>query len=99
MFVIVTDPDGNFDRGELEVSVQPLPFVKLDLTLPNTVSLIKNEEHHIDLNRYLDIEPQEVFNDIVWEAIPSEHVSVIIKNRILTLRPQRDWIGTSEKSK
>ena len=99
MFVIVTDPDGNFDRGELEVSVQPLPFVKLDLTLPNTVSLIKNEEHHIDLNRYLDIEPREVFNDIVWEAISSEHVSVIIKNRILTLRPQRDWVGASEKVK
>ena len=99
MFIVVTDPDGNFDRGELEVSVEPLPFVKLDLTLPITVSLIKNEEHHIDLSRYLDIQPQDVFNDIVWEALPSEHVAVIIKNRILTLRPQRDWVGTSEKIK
>jgi len=99
MFIVVTDPDGNFDRGELEVSIEPLPFVKLDLTLPITVSLIKNEEHHIDLSRYLDIQPQDVFNDIVWEALPSEHVAVIIKNRILTLRPQRDWVGTSEKIK
>jgi len=99
MFIVVTDPDGNFDRGELEVSVEPLPFVKLDLTLPITVSLIKNEEHHIDLSRYLDIQPQDVFDDIVWEALPSEHVAVIIKNRILTLRPQRDWVGTSEKIK
>ena len=95
----MTDPDENFDRGEFEVIVEPLPFVKLDLTLPNTISLIKNEEHHIDLSRYLDIEPREVFDEIVWQALPSEHIEVIIKNRILTLRPQRDWVGTAEKIK
>ena len=99
MYVTAMDPDENFDRGELKVTVEPLPFVKLDLTLPNTISLIKNEEHHIDLSRYLDVEPREVFDEIAWEALPSEHIEVIIKNRILTLRPQRDWVGTAEKIK
>ena len=36
-------------------------------------------------------------DEIVWDVSPSEHVDVLVKNLVVVLRPQQDWVGSAEK--
>jgi hypothetical protein len=93
-----TDLDGNFDTSTLRVTVLPRPIVTLDLTkIPARLSIFKNEEHQLDLDRLVGIQPSDAAGQIVWEAIGSEHIQVIIEdNRFVIFTPQQDWVGPAE---
>ena len=93
----VADPDENYDTATMRIVVEPLPFVRIDLVMPSELTLLRNEEHKLELERYTDIEPKAAINEIVWDVSPSEHVDVLVKNLVVILRPQRDWVGSAEK--
>lgn len=93
----VTDPDGNYDTATMRIVVEPLPFVRIDLVMPSELTLLRNEEHKLELTRYTDIEPKAAIDEIVWDVSPSEHVDVLVKNLVVVLRPQQDWVGSAEK--
>ena len=93
----VTDPDGNYDTATMRIVVEPLPFVRIDLVMPSELTLLRNEEHKLELARYTDIEPKAAIDEIVWDVLPSEHIDVLVKNLVVVLRPQQDWVGSAEK--
>ena len=93
----VADPDGNYDTATMHIIVEPLPFVRIDLVMPNELTLLRNEEHKLELAKYTDIEPKAAIDEIVWDVAPSEHVDVLVRNLVVILRPQQDWVGSAEK--
>ena len=93
----VADPDGNYDTATMHIIVEPLPFVRIDLVMPNELTLLRNEEHKLELAKYTDIEPKAAIGEIVWDVAPSEHVDVLVRNLVVILRPQQDWVGSAEK--
>ena len=93
------DADDNFDSGTLRVIVSPRPTVKLELALPTTVSFFKNEEHQIELDRHVQIDPPEARDQIEWEATGSEHINVSVEDkRLLVFSPEKDWTGMAEEA-